>query len=250
MAVSSRTGLIEYALRKLGQPVIEVNIDEDQIEDRVDEALQMYQEFHSDATFTTYLKHIVTQTDMDNEYIPISDDVIFVSKLFASSSGLASGTGMFSLQYQMALNDMHLLATFMGDLSYYYQMKQYMSMLDMQLNGSPQTNFARRQNRLYILGDMNDGDIKVGQYLVAEVKQIVDPETYTSVYDDMWLKKYVTQLFKRQWGANMSKFEGVQLPGGVTINGAQLYQDAETELEKLEEELRTTYETPIDFYVG
>jgi hypothetical protein len=250
MAVNSRAALIEYCLRRLGSPVIEINVDEDQVEDRIDEGLQMYQEFHSDATTKMYLKHLVTATDIVNGYIPISQDIIFVAKLFSSQSSIVSGSGMFSVQYQMALNDMHNLATFMGDLSYYHQMRQYMSTLDMELNGTPQVNFSRHQDRLYIYGDFVDGDIVEGQYLVAEVVQINDPETYTSVYDDMWLKKYCTALIKRQWGQNLSKFEGMQLPGGVTMNGPVIYQDALAEIEKLEEDLRLTYETPPDFMVG
>jgi hypothetical protein len=120
----------------------------------------------------------------------------------------------------------------------------------MKLNGHPQVQFARRQNRLYIFGDFADGDIKEGDYLVAEVYQTIDPETHTSVYNDKWLKEYATALIKQQWGQNLIKFEGMQLPGGVTLNGRQIFDDASNEIEKLRESIRMEHELPPDFFVG
>jgi len=247
---STRQGLIDYCLRKLGDPVIEVNVDPDQLEDRVDEALQVYQEFHSDATLKTYLKYQITATDVTNKYIPISDNIIYVSKLFPISSSLNSSTNMFGLKYQMMLNDIADLQNFAGDLGYYEQMQQYLSLLDMKLNGTPQVTFSRLQNRLLIHGDFEDKDIKAGEYVIAEVYQIVDPNTHTGVYNDMWLKEYTTQLIKQQWGANLIKFEGMQLPGGVMLNGRQLYEDATAEIEKLMERIRLEQELPADFFIG
>lgn len=249
-APSSRDTLIEYCLRRLGDPVIEINVDPDQLEDRVDEALQYYQEFHSDATVKTYLKHQVTADDVSNEYISISSNVIFVQKLFPISSSFNNSMNFFDIKYQMMLNDIADLQNFAGDLAYYDQMQQYLSLLDLKLNGHPQVNFSRRQNRLYIHGDFQDNDIKEDDYVVAEVLQIVDPSTHTTVFDDMWLKSYTTALIKRQWGANLIKFEGMQLPGGVTLNGRQIYDDAVQDIEKIEEEMQLTYEMPADFYVG
>jgi len=230
--------------------VIEINVDEDQLEDRVDEALQYYQEYHSDATVRTYLKHQITSTDVTNEYIPISSDIIFVSKLFPISSSFNSSYNFFDIKYQMMLNDIADLQNFAGDLAYYEQMQQYLSMLDMKLNGTPQVQFSRRQNRLYIFGDFADEDIKAGEYIIAEVYQIVDPETYTSVYNDMWIKEYTTSLIKQQWGQNLIKFEGMQLPGGVVLNGRQIYDDATNEIAQLRENLRLEQELPPDFFVG
>ena len=178
---SSRETLIEYCLRRLGDPVIEINVDPDQLEDRVDEALQYYQEFHSDATVKTYLKHQVTASDVSNEYISVSDNVIFVKKLFPISSSFNNSMNFFDIKYQMMLNDIADLQNFAGDLSYYDQMQQYLSLLDMKLNGTPQVNFSRRQGRLYIHGDFQDKDIQADDYIVAEVLQIVDPETHTSI---------------------------------------------------------------------
>lgn len=249
-AVTSRDTLIDYCLRKLGDPVIEVNVDQDQIEDKVDDALQMYQEYHSDATTRTYLKHQVTADDVTNKYIPISSDIIFVSRLFPVTSTFGSSGNLFDIRYQMMLNNMGDFINFAGDIAYLYQMEQYLSMIDQTLHGHPLVRFSRRQNRLYLFGDFEDKDVKAGDYLVAEIYQIVNPETHTSVYNDMFIKNYTTALIKQQWGINMSKFEGMQLPGGVTVSGRQIYDDATTELEKLEEKLRVEQELPPDFFVG
>ena len=250
MAVTSRATLIDYCKRKLGEPVIEINVDEDQVEDRIDEALEYYQEYHSDATLKTYLKHLVTADDVSNEYITLSSDIIHVAKMFPLTSTFANARNFFDIKYQLMLNDMQNLASFIGDLYYYEQMQQYLSLLEMKLNGMPQVNFSRRQNRLYIFGDFADEDIKAGDYIVAEVYQTINPETHTSVYNDKWLKEYATALIKQQWGQNLIKFEGMQLPGGVTLNGRQIFDDASNEIEKLRESIRLEHELPPDFFVG
>ena len=247
---NSRATLIDYAKRKLGDPVIEINVDEDQLEDRVDEALQYYQEFHSDATLRTFLKHQVTATDISNEYITLSADITFVSKLFPISSSFNNSFNFFDIKYQMMLNDIADMQNFAGDLAYYEQLQQYLSLLDMKLNGHPQIQFARRQNRLYIHGDFADQDIQAGEFIIAEVYKIIDPNAHTSIYNDRWLKEYTTALIKQQWGMNLIKFEGMQLPGGVVLNGRQIYDDATTDLERLRELIRIEHEMPIDFFVG
>ena len=247
---TSRATLIDYCKRRLGDPVIEINVDEDQLEDRVDEALQYYQEYHSDATLRTYLKHQVTSTDISNEYISLSSNIIFVSKLFPISSSFNSSFNFFDIKYQMMLNDIADLQNFAGDLAYYEQMQQYLSLLDVKLNGHPQVQFQRKQNRLYIFGDFADNDIKEGEFIVAEVYEIVDPSTHTSVFNDMWVKEYTTALIKQQWGSNLLKFEGMQLPGGVVLNGRQIFDDATTDIDKLRETIRMEHEMPPDFFVG
>ena len=249
-APTSRQGLIDYCLRRLGDPVIEINVDVDQLEERIDDSLQMYQEYHSDATVKTYLKHLVTADDVTNEYIPISSSIIFVSRLLPFNNAFGASRNFFDVKYQMMLNDIADLQNWAGDLAYYEQMQQYLSLLDMKLNGHPQVEFSRRQNRLYIHGDFADKDIKAGDYIIAEVYQIVDPDTHTSVYDDMWLKEYSTALIKQQWGANLIKFEGMQLPGGVSLNGRQLFDDAMQDIEKLRERIRLEHELPPNFFVG
>ena len=251
MAVpTSRATLIDYCKRRLGEPVIEVNVDEDQLEDRVDEALQYYQEYHSDATVRTFLKHEVTADDVSNEFIPIASNILFVSRLLPLTSSFNTSRNFFDIKYQMMLNDIADLMNFAGDLAYYEQMQQYLSVLDMKLNGHPQTQFARRQNRLYIFGDFADQDIKAGDFLLAEVYTIIDPSTHTSIFNDMFVKEYTTALIKQQWGMNLIKFEGMQLPGGVVLNGRQLYDDATSEIETLRQRVRDEHELPADFFVG
>ena len=247
---NSRETLIDYCKRRLGEPVIEINVDYDQLEDRVDEAIQFYQEYHSDATQKTFLKHLVTADDVANEYITISSDIIHVTKMFPITSNFNQGRNFFDIKYQMMLNDMTDLVSFAGDLAYYEQMQQYLSLLDMKLNGHPQVHFVRRQNRLYIYGDFADGDIDAGDYIIVEVYSTINPDTFTSIYNDMFLKEYTTALIKQQWGQNLIKFEGMQLPGGVTLNGRQIYDDATQEIDRLREKVRLEFELPPDFFVG
>ena len=247
---NSRATLIEYCKRRLGDPVIEINVDEDQLEDRVDEALQYYREFHSDATVRTYLKHQVTAQDVTNEYITLASNIIFVSKMFPLQSSFQSSRNFFDIKYQMMLNDIADLMNFAGDLAYYEQMQQYLSLLDMKLNGQPQVQFSRKQNRLYIFGDFQDDDINEGDYIVAEVYTEINDSDHTSIFNDMFLKEYTTALIKQQWGQNLIKFEGMQLPGGVILNGRQIYDDATGEIETLRQRVRDEHEFPPDFFVG
>lgn len=247
---TSRQGLIDYCLRKLGDPVIEINVDIDQIEDRVDESLQYWQEFHSDATYRSYVSHLVTADDITNKYIPVQSDVLFITKLFNVNSTASSKGNMFDIKYQMMLNDISDLRNMAGDLAYYDQMKQYLEMLDMTLNGYPQTTHSRKQDRLYIHGNIEDGDILEGKYIVYEAYKIVEPGQFGKIFNDIWLKDYTTALIKQQWGSNLIKFEGMQLPGGVMLNGRQIYDDATNDIERLREKLRMDHEVPIDFFVG
>lgn len=248
---TTRDTLIEYCKRRLGDPVIEINVDDDQVEDRVDEAIQYYQEFHSDAVERTYLKHQITQTDLDNEYIELNNsNVLYLLKMFPLDSAFANTHNFFDIKYQMMLNDIADLQNFAGDLAYYEQLQQYLSLLDMKLNGTPQISFSRMKNRVYIFGDVNDGDIDVGDYVVFEAYVALDPTYCAAIYKDMWLLQYTTALIKEQWGTNLSKFEGMQLPGGVTMNGRQIYDDARQEIEQLREKIRLERELPVDFFVG
>ena len=245
-----RQECIDWCLRKLGHPVIEINVDEEQMEDRLDEALLYYKEFHSDATVRNYFKHQVTQSDIDNEFISLPPEILQVSKVFPISNNFNSGRNMFDIKYQMMLNDMTSLIHFSGQLAYYEQMQQYLSLLDMKLNGQPQVQFSRRENRLYIFGDFADGDIALGDYLVVEAYHELDPDENPSIFTDMWLLDYVTALLKQQWGQNLIKFEGMQLPGGVMLNGRQLYDDATQEIQDLRERIRLEHENPPDFFLG
>jgi len=245
---SSRQALIDYALRKLGAPVIEINVDEDQIEDRVDEALQYYQEYHSDAIVKTFRKHQVTATDISNEYITIPDNIISVQRIFPLTEENSS-INMFDARYQIHLNDIFDLRSMTGNLSNYAAIQSYMSTMDLVLNGTERTRFNRHLNRLMIDADWGV-DIREGDYVIVDCYSIIDPDTYTDVYNDMFLKRYVTALVKLQWGQNLSKFEGMQLPGGVTINSQQIIGEAREEIQQIEEQMQLNYEMPPDFYVG
>lgn len=247
---TSRTTLIDYSKRKLGDPVIEINVDEDQLEDRLDEALQIFQEYHSEGTFRTFVSHQITATDVTNEYVSVASDILFVARMFAIDATFGSSINFFDIKYQMMLNDIADMHNYVGDLAYYEQMQQYLSLLDMKLNGTPQIEYSRKQDRLYIFGDFADGDLKAGDFIVYEAYKIIDPSTFTKVFNDMWLKEYTTALIKQQWGQNLIKFEGMQLPGGVTLNGRQIYDDATQDLERLRERLRLDHETPVDFFIG
>ena len=249
---TTRQELVDFCLRRLGSPVLEINVDDDQIEDRVDDAIQLYQEYHSDATYRTYLKHQITQADIDNEYITVPDSVLYLTKVFPFSRTFSS-INMFDIRYQMMLNSMGDFMNFAGGMSYYYQMQQYLEFLDNLLEGEPRVTFSRHQNRLYIFGDFNQSGINYLQkddYILFEVLSLVDPDTFTDVYNDKFLKDYTTQLIKQQWGANMMKFEGMQLPGGVQLNGRQYFEDATAEMERLEEKMRNENEFPPDFFIG
>jgi len=244
---TTRKTLIEYCLRRLGAPVIEINVDQQQIEDRIDDALQFYQEYHSDAIVRMYKKHLVTATDITNKYIAIPDSMLFVTKLFPIQSSSEMG-GWFSAKYQLHLNDIYDLQT-AGTMLTYDMAKQYLSLIDMTLNSQPTYQFNRHLNRLYI--DTGWGEeISEGRYLIVEGYETIDPNTYPDVYNDIFLKRYATALIKQQWGNNMAKFEGVQLPGGVTMNGQAILDQANAEIEKIEAEMQSRFEMPADFYVG
>ena len=197
----------------------------------------------------TFLKHQVTATDVTNEFITIDSAITQVTKLFSIQTG-TSTTNFFDIKYQMMLNDMTDIHGTMGNLAYYDMMQQYLGTIDMMLNGTPQTTFVRKQNRLYIHGDFADGDIIAGKYLVAEVYKEINDSDYTTVWNDLWLKEYTTALFKQQWGQNLSKFEGMVMPGGVTLNGRQIYDDASQDILALRERIRLEHEMPADFFIG
>ena len=245
---NSKETLKDYCLRSLGAPVIEVNIDDDQLDDRVDEALQFYQHYHQDAIEKFFLVHTVTETDRTNGYIPINDLITDVIRLMPLND-TATGDKMFDVRYQLHLNDLYNLG-FMGSLAEYVMSMEYLNLLDMVVDSDEKhINFERHKDRLTIHMDWEQETV-VGDKLVVEAYRIIDPDTYTQVYNDYYLKKYCTALIKKQWGLNLLKFEGMQMPGGVTFNGRQLYDDAVADLERLEEEARLNWEAPVDFYTG
>jgi hypothetical protein len=244
--VTSREGLKDYCLRNLGAPVIEINVDDAQVEDRIDDAFQFYREYHYDAVEMVYLKHQMTAQDLTNQYIEVPDTVVGVQRILPFSNK-SDGTNIFSIRYQILINDLYSLMS--TNLIYYYQVKQELELINQVLVGVKPVRFNRHMNRLYI--DMDWGaDANVGDYIIVECYRILDPETYRDVYNDMFLKRYCTALIKRQWGLNLKKFVGVQLPGGVTLNADQIYQDAMDEILKIETEMQLRFELPVDMFTG
>lgn len=249
---NTRDELIDYCLRALGSPVVEINVADEQIEDRVDEALQWFREHHPDGSRRFYLSHQMTQTDIDNGYIDLGTEVMSVIRMFPIDNVTAS-TNFFDIKYQMMLNDITDLNNYAGDIAYYEQMQQHLSLLDMKLSGVPIINFDRQGSRLYFYHSKED--FTVGNYIMLEVYADIDPDTgvlsdYVSLYNHKFLKNYTTALIKRQWGINMSKFEGMTLPGGVTISGRQILEDANQDIEMIMTKFREEEDIGPMFFVG
>lgn len=243
---ASRQGLIDYCLRKLGHPVVEINVDEDQIEDRIDEAFQYYRDFHYDAVEKVYLKELMTSNTISQEYITLSDSIIGVERVIQFTNK-TTGAGVFDVRYQLMLNDIQSLTN--TDLQYYSQLKTNLQLINDLLTGQKPIRFNRHMNRMYIDMDWTR-DVGVGDYIIIEAWRIIDPNTYTDVYNDGFLKRFATALIKQQWGINMKKFEGVQLPGGVLLNGQRIYDEATEEIKELKEEIQNTSQLPVDFFTG
>ena len=247
MAITSKTLLKEYCLRRLGHPVIEINVDEEQCDDRVSDALQYFAEYHFDGVEKVFLKHTITQDDIDNEYIAMADPVISVVRVLPIPNFNAFQTGFFNEEFQLRIQDLN---TFTGSSLINWQMSlQNWSMVDHLFTVTPTIHFNRKQNKLYLETNWSD-KFSVGDILIIEAYRILDPTTYTEIYDDMFLKKYTAALIKRQWGENLKKFEGVQLPGGVTLNGKTIYDEAVEEINKIEEEMNLKWELPPDGFLG
>lgn len=245
---NSRQSLKDYALRRLGAPVIDINVDDAQVEDSLDDALQFFTEYHFDGVEEVYLKHQITQTDIDNSYLDmnsIDSNVVSVTKLFNLA---VHSVNMFDVSYQLALND--FFGTFStGSLTNYTITKQHLEMLQDILDPEKRIRFSKVTNKLY--GDFDwSEDLNVGDYVLIQAYSALDPETYTEIYKDRLLKEYVTALIKRAWGNNLSKFSGIQLPGGVEFNGERILSEANDEIRRIEEEVQDKYELPPDFMVG
>ncbi len=248
MAITSRTTLQDYCLRRLGHPVIEINVDDEQMSDRLDDALEYFAEYHFDGVEKVFLKHTLTQDDIDNEYIamddpasPVGGPVVGVIRVLPIPNFNAFQTGFFNEEFQLRIQDLN---TFTGSSMLNWQMSlQNFSMIDHLFTVNASLLFNRKQNNLYLETNWSD-KFTVGDILIIECYRMLDPAQYTEVYNDMFLKKYTTALIKRQWGENLKKFEGVQLPGGVTLNGKTIYDEAVEEITKIEEEMNLKYELP------
>ncbi len=259
--------LIDYCFRRLGAPVIDINVDRQQAEERVNDALDFFSERHFDGVERHYYAHKVTSTDITNGYIDISGltgansagyagapdgkNIVSVVNVYPFGS---STSNMFNVRYQMSLQDYFGVNRGLNSgsslgLASYDSTKRFISMVEDMFDTDKNFRFSKVTNRLYI--DMNwSEDIDEGQYVVFEAFATLDPEVYNEVYNDRLLKEYVTALIKRQWGSNLSKFDGVQLPGGVNIRGAEIFTEGNEEVQRIEEKVLLEYELPIDFTVG
>lgn len=242
---TTRSEFKENCLRRLGKPVIEINVDEDQVEDRIDEALRYYWDYHFDGSSKTYYKYQVTQQDKINQYITIPENIIGVVNIFDLGSALGTNN-LFNIRYQIALNDLYTLTSV--SMVPYYMAMQHIQFLEFLLVGKQPLRYNRNTNRLYI--DMDWDRINGGEYLVVEAYEVVDPDLYVDVWKDRWLLRYAACLIKQQWGTNLKKFEGMKMPGGLSFNGQQIYNEATDEREKLEQEMIYTYSLPATDMIG
>ena len=242
---STRSEFKEFCLRKLGKPVIEINVDDDQVDDRVDEALLYFADYHFDGTEKTYYKYKVTQQDITNKYITIPDNIIGVVNLFPIGQGLNTNN-LFNIRYQIALNDLYTLTSV--SMVPYYMALQHVQFLEQFLVGQQPIRYNRHINKLYI--DMDWTIVNVDDYIIVEAYQVVQPDVYTKTWGDRWLARYATCLIKQQWGSNLKKYQGMQLPGGLTFNGQQIYDEATQEREELEHEMINSYSLPVTDMIG
>ena len=270
---TTRQELKDYAYRQLGSPVLDINIDDDQADDLIDDAIQFFNERHYNGVEKMYLKHQLTQEDIDrgrangtsgvgivttssssnvsgvgtvtsnwyenSNFIPVPDSVIGVEKVFKFDSSTIS-SGMFSIKYQLFLNDLYQFNSV--DLLQYAMVKTYLEDIDFLLTTDKQIRFNQRQDRLYL--DIDWASEEAGQYIVLECWRALDPTAYSQIYNDPWLKKYLTALLKKQWGQNLIKFKGVRLPGGIEFNGREIYEDGQREIDTLLEKMTSEYEVP------
>ena len=271
---ASRADLINYCKRQLGAPVLEINVADEQVDDLVDDALQYFHERHFDGVTQTFLKYKVTQDDIDrgrarggnstvgivtttasatiagisttfsfeenSNYLQVPPSVIGVTKIFRFDGSNTVTNNMFSVKYQLFLNDIYYWGS--TELLTYAMTKTYLEDIDFLLNTEKMIRFNQRSDRLYL--DVDWGSDNVGDYFIIDCYRLLDPNDFSRVWNDSFLKKYTTALIKRQWGQNLIKFQGVKLPGGIELNGRQIYDDAEKELEIIREQMSNTYELP------
>ena len=283
---STKQGLIDYCKRQLGAPVLEINVADDQIDDLVDDAIQVFNERHYDGVEKMYLKYEITQDDIDrgkgvdiaggnqvngktgvgivtttatstgiaattfsfyenSNFIQVPDSVIGVERLFKFDTSSISG-GMFSIKYQMFLNDLYYFNSV--ELLQYSMTKSYLETIDHLLTTDKQLRFNKRQDRLYL--DIDWGSQSAGNFIVIECYRALDPDSFTQIYNDSFVKRYLTALIKRQWGRNLSKFRGVKLPGGIELNGGEILQQGEQELNEIKSRMTMEYELPPLDFIG
>lgn len=247
MAVpTDRASFKEYCLRKLGKPVIEINVDDDQVEDRIDESIRYYWDYHFDGSEKTYYKYQITSDDITNRYITLPENIIGVVSVFQISDPAITSDDLFNIRYQIALNDLYTLTNV--TLVPYYQVMEHIALLQELLVGRQPIRYTRHRDRLHI--DANWSVFTPGQFLIVEAYEVVDPATWTDAWADRWLQNYTTAKIKYQWGTNLTKFTGMNLPGGVQFNGERILSDAQAELEKMENEMINSYSLPVSDMIG
>jgi hypothetical protein len=242
---STRSEFKEYCLRTLGKPVLEINVDDDQAEDRIDQALKYYWDYHFDGAEKIYYKHQVTAQDKINKYITLPENIIGAVNIFDIGDALNTNN-MFNIRYQIALNDLYTLTSV--SMVPYYMALQHIQFLEQMLVGRQPIRYNRHTDKLYI--DMDWNKLEDNHYVIVEAYQVVDPDTYTDVWGDRWLAQYATALIKRQWGTNMKKFDGMTLPGGIKFNGQKIYDEADEEIKALEKEMISSYSLPVTDMIG
>ena len=236
----------QYCLRSLGKPVVDINVDDEQIEDRIDESLQYFRDYHYDGTEHVYLKHQITSSDKTNEYISVNDNIQGITRLF-NIGDTNSSSNIFNIRYQMHLNDLFDFSS--ATSSPYVNAMRHVEQLEEIFVGKKPIRFNRHMDRLYIDMDWTN-DVAVDDYIIIDAYRTVDTDTYTDVWNDRWLLQYSTALFKRQWGLNLSKFAGLQLPGGITLDGPRILQEATEEINRLEEAMITNYSPLVHDMTG
>jgi hypothetical protein len=254
--ITNRTDFTNYCLRRLGFPVIDINVDDDQVQDRIDDALQYWQDYHFDGLQKVYWIKVLNQTDINNQYLDATTaqdgngntlEIAGISRIFPLSDSQAT-VDMFDLRYQLRLNELYDFTS--ASYINYTLTQQHLRSLEIQFTGEVPIRFQRHMQRLYIDWAWGDLEAPVGQVVVAEAYALIDPSIYNLVWNDRWLKEYATCLIKRTWGNNLSKFAGLQLPGGVTLDGKQIYNEACDEIERLEKEMETNYGAPLEWFMN
>lgn len=255
-AVNNRATFKDYCLRRLGFPVIELNLDDDQIEDRIDDALQYWQDYHFDGTQKVYYIKAIDQNDINNKYLDLTEardssnnamDIIGVTRIFPVTDSQAS-INMFDLRYQLRLNELYDFTS--ASYINYTLTQQHLRSLEIMFSGEVPIRFQRHMQRLYIDWAWGASEAPVGTHVIAECYANIDPAIYERVWNDRWLKEYATALIKRTWGNNLKKFSGIQLPGGITLNGDKIYEEAVGEIEKLEQEMQVEYGAPLEWFMN
>ena len=242
---TNRQQFKDYCLRKLGAPVIEINVDNDQVEDRIDETLRYFWDYHFDGADKIYFEYQVQPQDITNRYVTMPENIIGVVNLFEIGQALNTNN-LFNIRYQIALNDLYTLTSV--SMVPYYMAMQHVQFLEQMLVGKQPLRYNRHMNRCYI--DMDWSIINPGDYLIIEAYQIIDPDQFPRCWGDRWLARYAECLIKEQWGQNLKKFEGMQMPGGLKFNGQKIYDEAVTEKAALEKEMIYTYSLPVTDFIG